>query len=199
MKSEDDERVGRRPFDRILAAAGLTDMDVCEAAFMVMTMAARDLDDDIRLIMAEINAMTNAKQRLRALIADLNQWISQEMSRTADDEAGRQPVAGSSPRGMFKVSSQGVEYDRPRPDLEAPNLVAEHRATYDLGGRVTTVGLASLLDELKGKLDGMSEMSEETALRLQLTMDRRAKLISTLSNMMKKISTTQDTLVQNIK
>jgi hypothetical protein len=53
--------------------------------------------------------------------------------------------------------------------------------------------------ELKRKLNGLKEMSEMNSLRLQMTMDRRSKFISTLSNMMKKISTTQDTLVQNIK
>ena len=59
--------------------------------------------------------------------------------------------------------------------------------------------IISVQDELKKKLDGMNEMSEMTSLRLQMTMDRRSKFISTLSNIMKKISTTQDTLVQNIK
>jgi len=54
-------------------------------------------------------------------------------------------------------------------------------------------------DELKGKLRSMNEMSEMTSLRLQMMMDRRSKFISTLSNIMKKISTTQDTLVQNLK
>jgi hypothetical protein len=54
-------------------------------------------------------------------------------------------------------------------------------------------------DDLKGKLDGMNEMSEMTSMRLQMMMDRRLKFISTLSNIMKKISTTQDTLVQNLK
>lgn len=49
------------------------------------------------------------------------------------------------------------------------------------------------------RLDGMNEMSEMTSLRLQMTMDRRSKFINTLSQMMKKISTTQDTLVQNMK
>ena len=54
-------------------------------------------------------------------------------------------------------------------------------------------------DELKGKLDGMNAMSEMTSLRLQMMMDRRSKFIQTLSNTMKKISTTQDALVQNLK
>jgi len=49
------------------------------------------------------------------------------------------------------------------------------------------------------KLDSMNEMSEMTSLRLQMTMDRRSKFISTLSNIMKKISTTQETLTQNLK
>jgi hypothetical protein len=61
------------------------------------------------------------------------------------------------------------------------------------------VRILQVPDKLKGKLDGMNEMSEMTSLRLQMTMDRRSKFISTLSNIMKKISTTQDTLVQNIK
>jgi hypothetical protein len=43
------------------------------------------------------------------------------------------------------------------------------------------------------------KMSEMSSLRLQMTMDRRAKIIKTLSSVMKKISTTQDTLVQNMK
>ena len=51
----------------------------------------------------------------------------------------------------------------------------------------------------KGDLDSMNEMSEMTSLRMQTMMDRRAKVIAALSNIMKKISTTQDTLVQNLK
>ncbi|MEN8118575.1 MAG: hypothetical protein ABFS16_16450 [Bacteroidota bacterium] len=54
-------------------------------------------------------------------------------------------------------------------------------------------------DELESKLNNMNEMSEMTSLRLQMTMDRRSKFISTLSQIMKKISSTQDSLVQNIK
>jgi len=54
-------------------------------------------------------------------------------------------------------------------------------------------------DQAHEKLSGMNEMSEMTSLRLQMTMDRRSKFISTLSNLMKKISTTQDTIVQNLK
>lgn len=59
--------------------------------------------------------------------------------------------------------------------------------------------LSDALSSLKSRLDGMNEMSEMTSLRLQMTMDRRSKFISTLSQIMKKISSTSDTIVQNIK
>ena len=59
--------------------------------------------------------------------------------------------------------------------------------------------LESLFEDLNSRLDSMNEMSEETSLRLQMTMDRRSKFVSTLSNILKKISSTQDTLVQNLK
>ncbi len=55
------------------------------------------------------------------------------------------------------------------------------------------------LDTILAQLGRMNEISEELSLRLQMAMDRRSKFISTLSQMMKKISTTQDILVQNIK
>jgi len=48
-------------------------------------------------------------------------------------------------------------------------------------------------------LDGMSDMSQMTSLRLQMAVDRRSKLVETLSNIMKQISATNDTLVQNLK
>ncbi len=45
----------------------------------------------------------------------------------------------------------------------------------------------------------MSEMGEMTSLRLQMMMDRRSKFITELSNIMKKVSDTQNTIVQNLK
>ncbi|TFG57013.1 MAG: hypothetical protein E4H35_04290, partial [Candidatus Aminicenantes bacterium] len=47
--------------------AGLSRMDISEAAFIVLSMATKDMDDDIRMIMVEIKAMNAAKQKLRDL------------------------------------------------------------------------------------------------------------------------------------
>jgi hypothetical protein len=48
-------------------------------------------------------------------------------------------------------------------------------------------------------VDSLNEQSETQSLELQMTMDRRSKLIDTLSNVLKKISETGDSVVQNMK
>jgi hypothetical protein len=45
----------------------------------------------------------------------------------------------------------------------------------------------------------MSEMSEMFSMRLQMTMDRRSKFMSTLSNIMKKLADAQDEIVSHLK
>jgi hypothetical protein len=53
--------------------------------------------------------------------------------------------------------------------------------------------------ELKNKLEAMSEISETSALRLQMMMDRRSKFIATLSELMNKMSSTSDSITQHLK
>ncbi|MGH6631521.1 MAG: hypothetical protein ACREB3_17470, partial [Burkholderiales bacterium] len=49
------------------------------------------------------------------------------------------------------------------------------------------------------KKDGMSDLGEMESLRLQMSMDRLSKLMSTLSNILKKTSDTQQQIIQNLK
>ncbi len=64
---------------------------------------------------------------------------------------------------------------------------------------LTAAKVDPLIAEAKARLDALSSLSEMTSLRLQMTMDRRSKFISTLSNILKKISQTSDSVVSNIK
>jgi hypothetical protein len=197
--------------DRIFSAAGISGMDASEAAFLVLAMATKDMDDDLRMIMAEIKAANAAKQKLRDQIKDLNEWISEAMGKAGDhhkssdidntEVSGKQPAAAARTRSakvppvrsvsLQKASSPVIHIEY----VKAPTIRPLPPRTPD----VSVSSLKSLLDENKDRLDGMNELSEMTALRLQMTMDRRSKFISTLSQMMKKTSTTQDILVQNIK
>ena len=51
----------------------------------------------------------------------------------------------------------------------------------------------------RANLDGMSELGEMESLRLQMAMDRMSKMMSTLSNLLGKISNTGDQITRNIK
>jgi hypothetical protein len=61
------------------------------------------------------------------------------------------------------------------------------------------VGTAALQEGLEEKLDTMSDMGELDQLRLQQYMERRAKFYETLSNILKKIADTQQSIIQNLK
>jgi len=202
----------RAQAEREIAAsfAGLSHMDISEAAFIVLSMAIKDMDDDIRMIMAEIKATNAAKQKLREMIKELNGWISREMSKhpgseDIDNEKAEKP--GTTSRAARPATKTTIPPVR-RMTLETKASPAIHLeyvkapAVPPLPPRnpgLAISGLKLLLTDLKGNLDGLNEMSEMTSLRLQMTMDRRSKFIETLSNIMKKIGTTKETLVQNIK
>ena len=197
--------------DRVFSAAGISGMDASEAAFLVLAMATKDMDDDLRMIMAEIKATNAAKQKLRDQIKDLNKWISEAMGKAGDrpkssdidntNVSGKPPATAARTQpakvpplrsaSLQKASSPVIHLEY----VKAPTI----RPLPPRNSDVPVSSLKSLLDEIKDRLDGLNEFSEMTSLRLQMTMDRRSKFISTLSQMMKKTSTTQDILVQNIK
>jgi hypothetical protein len=59
--------------------------------------------------------------------------------------------------------------------------------------------LADLVDEIKNDLDSLNELGETESLRLQMAMDRLSKLMSTLSNILKKMSETASQIARNLK
>lgn len=59
--------------------------------------------------------------------------------------------------------------------------------------------LEALHEQMQNDLDSMSEMSEMESLRLQQAMDRLSKMMSTLSNLLKKSSETKEGITQNMK
>jgi hypothetical protein len=63
----------------------------------------------------------------------------------------------------------------------------------------TTEDFALALQKVDDEMMALSDMNEMQQTRLQILMDRRAKLLETLSNVMKKMSQTKETLSANQK
>ncbi len=85
---------------------------------------------------------------------------------------------------------------------EASALIARAEADRDKAGAPggpTEAEFDAMLSDAKAQIDSISEMGEMESLRLQMAMDRLSKMMSTLSNILKKISDTSSSITQNLK
>ena len=165
-----------------LGAAGGADIEAL--AFLVLMQATRDAEADLKAIMAQVKAANAAKQKLRDLADKVRRDVAQNAGKR-DNAPCRPPQCGVGRAALAEVAE-------PLAAARAPAGFAQREVA-------TLRDLRALHDELKGKLDSLNQTSEMTSLRLQMLMDRRSKFISTLSNIMKKLASTQDAIVQNLK
>jgi hypothetical protein len=87
-------------------------------------------------------------------------------------------------------------------DVTRRAVIAAFPGTHLTDGEVNVLSAIALSDSigtLKQQLDSMSELGETESLRLQMAMDRLSKLMTTLSNVLKKISDTADAITRNLK
>ncbi len=55
------------------------------------------------------------------------------------------------------------------------------------------------IERMENKKDALGDLTEQMQIKVQLAMDRRAKMLEMLSNMMKKVSQTGENIIGNIK
>lgn len=158
---------------------GSNTVDIEAMTFLVMMEAAKSAQEDLRSIMDRVRAINAAKASMR-----------QSVTGSPVDSAGRRaspPAIASGPAS--RATSPAVS---PMPASRAtPTAVGPRplpRAEFE-----------RRLDRAKNDPDAMSEMGEMESLRLQMAMDRSSKLMSTLSNMLKKMSDTSAGITRNIK
>jgi N-methylhydantoinase B/oxoprolinase/acetone carboxylase alpha subunit len=108
------------------------------------------------------------------------------------------------------TSEQMRELQARMADLQA--MVAAKQHMRQLLGQISSEraqlqdqrdAYSALVDEaqqaLTAQLGAMDDLSETESLRLQMAMDRMSKMMTTLSNILKKMSDTASAITQNIK
>jgi len=75
----------------------------------------------------------------------------------------------------------------------------DFEAIFQLLATLYAKQLDAELQDIRDDLDTTGELSEMESLRLQMAMDRLSKMMSTLSNLLKKCADTSSQIVQNIK
>ena len=157
----------------------LSNSDIEALAFLVLMEAHKSAQEDLKAIMAKVKAINKQKQSLRDMQSKLQRQDAKNVvhldsitllsMKTSAIQKGQNP--------------ENVKLVRSATSREEP----------------TKAQIDAMKDKLKKDLDSMSEMGEMESLRLQMAMDRMSKMMSTISNLLKKISDTANTITQNLK
>jgi len=184
-------REALRRFEAREAVPGsMSGEDVEALAFLTLMEAAKSAQEDVRAVMASVKAINAAKRAMRDLL-----------SKIARDVAANAGKRGDAPLDFSRGLGSEANYHKvpwPTPDADANGGVSYHDTDLSPGS-MNKADLDAAVDRAKGDLDSMSEMGEMESLRLQMAMDRMSKMMSTLSNLLKKISDTSNSIVQNLK
>ncbi len=161
------------------ASGNLNDQDIEAIAFLVLMEASKSAQEDLKAIMANVKSINEQKAKLRNAMSKINS------SRTISNV---QLDSFSLVINQAKALQKGKNPDTVK--LVRPAPVKRIATKKEIDATVET---------MKSDLDSMSEMGEMESLRLQMAMDRKSKAMEALSNLLKKISETQNTIIQNLK
>jgi hypothetical protein len=164
-------------------------------ALVVSTMmeAATDARADVRAIMAGVKSINSAKRQLRELLGRINRDVVAATVSELEGNAIAFSPAGLGGEGAYR------RVEIPVPDAEARGGVQV--AVIALVDRdiISRSQLTAAADAIKNDLDSLSELGEMESLRLQMAMDRLTKLMTALSNLLKKLSDTSEVIIANLK
>lgn len=166
--------------------------DIEALAMIVMMEAARSAQEDLKNIMESLKAINAAKQALRELLLTVKRDVA------ANSCFGKDERQLDFSHGMS--SEKAYHHARvPCLDPDCPGGVSFQQA--DLYPRkISSVGdLCMVAEMIKSRLDSLCESGELESLRMQMAMDRRSKVIQTMSNILTKIDQTADRIMGNVK
>jgi hypothetical protein len=172
-------------------SGNMNGQDIEAIAFLVLMQASKSAQEDLKAIMAHVKSLNDKKQQLREANARLAN-SRQTFTRVQLDS--------------FKLLSNSCHVLKSQVNLNTHQPVRvttlDSSKTVKSNNMRTTPSRSEInetKDRLKKDLDSMSEMGEMESLRLQMAMDRMTKMTSTLSNLLKKIHDTAQSIIQNLK
>lgn len=158
--------------------------DINALVAIVMMQTLTDSEKDLQNMMSQMQAITNAKQKLRDLLSQTQLEI--KSNETLDAKAMCQTaLCKSLPSTLGEISNATANVQKP--------------VRISTPAKLTYGDLRTLPAQFQSNLDSLNDMSQAQQMKIQMLMDQRTKLIETLSNIMKSISDTQSTIIQNIK
>ena len=146
----------------------ISELDIIAMIFAILLEAAKSAQDDLKSIMAGVNSINDAKATAR-------------QNQTA------KKVAAALHGNSTAHSAASPPRSRPMVNRAVITLVPIPKAQLD-----------SQIERARNDFDALSRMGEVESFRLQIHRDPRSKMMSTLSNLLKKVSSTSSSIIQNL-
>lgn len=176
----------------------LPTQDIDALIQLVMFDLWKSEEEALKEILDEMHRMNQAKKKQREYINQLKK-----------QKASAQSKMRKEPKVLLEQPPTTSVQKKPRPVRKSPKMASTRRLrirypktpniTYKNTTDMNLAEMDKYMEEMEHKMDTLGGLSEELSLKLQILMDRRAKIIQILSNILKKISQTSDTLISNIK
>jgi hypothetical protein len=149
-------------------------------AWLINWTANVSAQEDLKAIIDEVDRINQEKEQWREVRDRLNQAAS-ELAVRIDD--------GVKAIGTLETIPGGVDQL-----IADPITVGEIESALEV-----KADLEAALKATRADFEQAGEMSEEDSLRLQRATDRLSTMMSTLSNLLKKITDTANGITQNFK
>jgi len=160
-------------------------MDVEALVALVMMQSAKDQEQEMKNMMEEMKKRNEEKQKLRET-QEVMEQNKNAMSKQMLDSF--KLLTTSKPNTVAKPQTTRVQTAPAATKLNTPVVT-----------KVSDAEVKEVQDAIKAKDDSINEMSKEQSLQMQKQMDRRSKMMETISNQMKKNADTQNSIIQNMK
>ncbi|MDE3199497.1 MAG: hypothetical protein KGN79_01150 [Acidobacteriota bacterium] len=161
-----------------------SDRDIDALVFIVMSQAAQEEEADLESMMQQIQAINKQKEGLRQMIGEVRQAALSAKPRDHDKHCETSLCKSLAAR-LVTVSHM--------------SLPGQVLIRTRIPQKMTYAELEGIEGQLEQDQDSLNDMTEVDQMKLQQAMDRRSKVIETISNIMKKISDTDSSIVSNMK
>jgi hypothetical protein len=160
--------------------------------FYVLCLATSNLEEDIRLIAAEIEKMNRVKEELNSLIYEMNKQIKEKTER-GEQETSKEAEEKETPvlkeqEAMEVAPHYKIEYPK-SPEFIYSKELAE----------MSIAGLNNDLYYVKTALNSVHKISETAVEALRKEMDRRTRFLDELLVQSEDISRIEDAEIKSIR
>jgi hypothetical protein len=158
--------------------------DINALVAIVMMQTLNDSEKDLQNMMSQMQIITDAKQKLRDLLTQTQLEIKSNETTDAKDTC-QTALCKSLPSTVGEISNATANLQKP------VRILVPAKPTF--------ADLRTLPAQFQANLDSLIDMSQAQQIKIQMLMDQRAKLIETMSNLMKTMSDSNSAIIQNIK